>query len=106
QGKNRNNPKLTTAFTWSDDHKMFVSADYEDIQAGKQNAKDEYKRKEAERLAKEVLPPPTASKHNELVSAIMQKTSVSEPTARRRITDMQGWGIIKKHNDNHYRYEM
>ncbi len=106
QGKNRNNPKLTTAFTWSDDNKMFISADYEDLQFNKQTAKDGMKRQEADRLAKEIISPPNALKYGEFVSAIMQKTSVSEPTARRKIKDMDGWGIINKSNDNFYRYEI
>jgi len=105
-GKNRNNGKLTTAYRWSDEDKMFVSIDYEDMAAGKKTKKDEGARRDAEVLAKVLLPPPTALRRVDLIEAMMQKTSQSEPTAARKIKDMTLWGIIKKNEDGYYRFNM
>ncbi|MCW3118662.1 MAG: hypothetical protein JWM28_2744 [Chitinophagaceae bacterium] len=103
QGKNRNNPKLTTAFKWSDEHKMFLSVDYEEMIIDKKAAQESAKRTEAESLAKRVLPPPAALKNTELVSVIMQVTDCSIATADRKIKELRGWNIITKHDDNRYR---
>ena len=103
QGKNRNNPKLTTAYVWSDNHKMFISADYEDLVAGKQSGKDQAGRSQEEALAKSVLPGQVSLRHTDLVNAIMQKTSKSEWTAIRQVRNLEGWGIVKKYEDGCYR---
>jgi hypothetical protein len=106
QGKNRNNPKLTTAYRWSDNERMFISVDYGDLMAGRQTSKDQAGRIQAEALARVLLPPPTSLKHADFVNAIMQKTSQSEPTAKRKIKDMTGWGIARKYEDGFYRLNL
>lgn len=103
-GKNRNNPKLTTAFVWSDTNMMFITADYEDVQASKQDVKDKAKRNQAELLAKKLLPPPTTSlTYTELSEAIADANSLSLATANRRVKEWTAWGIVKKHGDDRYR---
>lgn len=102
-GKNRNNPKLTTAFQWSDSQMMFVSADYDDLIVGKQTARDGAKRAEAMALAKVILPPPASMRRTDFVEAVMDKTSQTKASADRKIKDMLGWGIVKKHDDGLYR---
>jgi Bifunctional DNA primase/polymerase, N-terminal. len=102
-GKNRNNPKLTTAFRWSDQHKMFMSADFDDVQENKLRKRQDNKRDELVGMAREVLPAPTAMKHDELSTVIQEKYEVSEKTARRRIKDMVDMTVIKSHDDNRYR---
>jgi hypothetical protein len=54
-------------------------------------------------LAKEVLPPPTAMKHDELKTVIEERYEVSDKTARRRIAEMTEMTVIKKHEDSCYR---
>lgn len=98
-GKNRNNPKLTTAFVWSDIHMMFISADYEDARASKQEIKDSTKRNQNELLAKKLLPPPTSMTYTQLGEAIASATSKSIPTANRIIKDWKAWGIVVAHGD-------
>lgn len=102
-GKNRNNPKLTAGYRWSDEHKMFVSADIDGLTTDIQANKDVAKRNEAERLARKILPPPASLTFTELVEKIMKKISMSKSTAKRRLEDWEGWGIIKKHDDDLYR---
>lgn len=105
-GKNRNNPKLTAGYKWSDESHMFVSADIDcitdDPKAKKQYAIKQHSIKDAS----EIIPPPEALQHNVLIKRIMQKLSCSEPTAKRRLTDWLGWDIIKKHDDGFYRYKI
>ena len=68
--------------------------------------KDDAARKGAEILAKVLLAPPSSLRRVDLIEAVMQKTSQSEPTAARKIKDWIGWGIIKKHADGYYRFNM
>ena len=103
QGKNRNNPKLTTAYRWSDETKMFISADYQDLAAGKKTAKNTAKRAQAETLAKQLLPTQISLRNVDLIDAIMNKTSQSESTAVRVIREMLAWEIITKGEDGYYR---
>jgi hypothetical protein len=102
-GKNRNNPKLTTAFVWSDTNMMFITADYEDAQASKQEVKDKAKRNQAELLAKKLLPAPTSLTYTELSEAIADANSLSLATANRRVKEWATWKIITKHVDDRYR---
>lgn len=102
-GKNRNNPKLTTAFKWSDEQGMFISADYDDLIIGGTEAAANGKRVQSEALARSVLPVQTSLRHVELVNAIMQTTEQSEITAKRKIKDMEKLGIIQKFEDGLYR---
>ncbi|KIC89995.1 ATP-binding protein [Flavihumibacter sp. ZG627] len=101
-GKNRNNPKLSTAFTWSENFKMFITADLDQIKEAKQNAKDTLKRDQALKLAQQVIPAPNSMTYTELKSAIMRKTSKGDSTARKSIQDWDGWGIIHKRPDDRY----
>ncbi|MCG7858242.1 ATP-binding protein [Flavihumibacter sediminis] len=101
-GKNRNNPKLSTAFTWSENSKMFITADLDQIKEAKQNAKDTLKRDQAQKLAQQVIPAPNSMTYTELKSAIMRKTSKGDSTARKVIQDWDGWGIIHKRPDDRY----
>jgi len=102
-GKNRNNPKLTTAFRWSDQHRMFVSADYEDAIASKSDALDQKRRLNSKALASTVLTGQKAMKHAELVDAIMDKSSCKESSAKTRIREMTAWGYVEKGQDERYR---
>lgn len=102
-GKNRNNPKLTTAYAWSEDSKMFVSADYDEVKGTKVKHKEENAKVKLLNMAKEVLPPPTAMRSTDLKEAIMGKYDVSEKTAKNRIREMTDFTLIKKHDDELYR---
>lgn len=102
-GKNRNNPKLTTAYRWSEEAKMFVSADYNEVQINKLKRKGVSDRDKLVNIVKEILPAPNAMKHDELKTVIEEKYEVSDKTARRRITDMIEMTVIKKHDDGYYR---
>jgi hypothetical protein len=101
-GKNRNNPKLTTAYKWSDEQSMFVSANTESAPT-KQSKKDKLARVEAENLALKVLSPPTALRYTDLVDKIMQALNQTESTAKRARDNMLAWKIIKKFDDGLYR---
>jgi hypothetical protein len=102
-GKNRNNPKLTTAYRWSADQMMFVSADYDEVQSGNASGRDLYARRQSEELAADILPGQSSICHKDLVQAIMQRTAKSERTAKDRVADMCGWKIIEKGADGSYR---
>jgi hypothetical protein len=102
-GKNRNNPKLTTAYCWSDEHKMFVSVDYEDAVASKSTRQDEARRAQVETLAKSVLNGQTSLRHSDLVAAIMDKTSCKESSAKTKVREMKAWGYAIIGPDERYR---
>ncbi|WP_290706639.1 hypothetical protein [Flavihumibacter sp. CACIAM 22H1] len=101
-GKNRHNPKLSAGFRWSEMYGMFVSEDIDEVMATQKNVKDSGKRTAAEIMARVILNGQKALKYSELVREIMDKSSQSEPTAKRRVKDMEGWGIINK-VDDYYR---
>lgn len=102
-GKNRNNPKLTTAYRWSHEHMMFLSADYDEVQQAKERNKAEAKRGELIQIAKAVLPAPTAKRSETLKLAIQGHLETTESTAKRRFDDMRKENIIVKGADDHYR---
>lgn len=102
-GKNRNNAPISTAFTWSDNEKMFISADLDNVAVIKQNAKADRQKAELTELAKKVLAPPKSLGYNELVSVIEEKCGISKSTAKRKVADMLNESLIKKHPDEHYR---
>lgn len=102
-GKNRNNPKLTTAYCWSEEQKMFVSADYDEVQGSKLRRKEENARDKLVNMVKDILPPPTAMRSTDLKEAIMGKYDVSEKTAKNRIREMTEFTLIKKHDDEYFR---
>lgn len=102
-GKNRNNAPTSTAFTWSDEQKMFVTADLENVAVIKQNAKRDRIKSELADLVKKVLPPPKSLKYNDLVSVIEEKCGISKSTAKRKVADMVDDNLIKSHPDGHYR---
>lgn len=86
-GKNRNAPDtIATSFTWSDEHRMFVSCENPDPGA-------ERKADKAQKLAEALVSVPVAS--NDLMRAIMEKEGCSEPTAKRRIKNMRDAGLIE-----------
>lgn len=100
-GKNRNSSHVTAAFRWSDDHKMFISADPDQLSTTKPT--NGRKRMQAENLMLKVLAPPSAKTHTELIEAIMDVENVTESTAKRRIKDMVDYELIKNHSDALYR---
>jgi Predicted signal transduction protein containing a membrane domain, an EAL and a GGDEF domain len=102
-GKNRNNAPVSTAFTWSDNEKMFISADMDNVAAIKQNAKRDRIKSELSELVKKVLAPPKSLGYNDLVSAIEEKCGISKSTAKRKVADMVEKKLIIKHSDDHYR---
>lgn len=99
-GKNRNNMKITTAFTWSEDLKMFVTAEYDGFAASPGSAK---KQRELNDLAAAVLPAPTSMRYVDLVASIKKIQNCSDKTAKRRITDMMAAEIIETGDDGYYR---
>lgn len=104
QGKNRNNANITTAFTWSENELMFISANPEDIESGKNNKRySANKRASLELLSLKILPPPTSLQRAALEKAIKQHESCSDSTAQRRVTDMLAEGFVKKFDDGLYR---
>ena len=100
-GKNRNNTPITTAYRWSDDVRMFVSADADSVPTGK--AKDGAKKLKAENIAMKVLPAPLAKTRTDLEESIMEVTGQKESTADRLVKSMIEYGFIKKHDDGLYR---
>jgi hypothetical protein len=100
-GKNRNNAPITAAYRWSDDHKMFISADVDSISLTK--PKEGIKKIKNELLIKKVLPSLAAKTHTELIEAIMDENDVSESTAKRSIKEAIEFGFIKNYEDGLYR---
>lgn len=80
-----------------------VSVDADSISNARQSEKEQASRKRAEKIALEVFAPPTALLHKDAIYQIMKKTSKSESTAKRTLNDMEGWDIVKKHDDGYYR---
>lgn len=102
-GKNRNNPKLTTAFRWSAEHSMFMSVDFENVEKEKQDRKHHAKRGELLELARAVLAPPKSMKRVDLIGVICDFEDTSVETAKRRIKAMVELTLIKKGEDGNYR---
>lgn len=104
QGKNRNNPKLTTAFKWSEDLRMFASADYNEMLAGAASEKAEAKKQALKTLAEQILPGQTAIGYSAILSKLEEDGHVSsKETAKRRLSEMVKNGMIKKGADDLYR---
>lgn len=101
-GKNRNNAKITAAFAWSDEKKMFLTASY-DGGAGKVSPK---LAKEAKELAQDILPAPTSMRHNELKKAIMNRLDCADKTAKRKIQNMLTEEVIDQGDDGLYRMKI
>lgn len=99
-GKNRNNDKITAAFRWSDEQKMFVSVDPDSISVKPKNSS---KRTLAELLASKLLAPPKALSYTDFLNDVMQHQEASESTGKRLIKDMVDFEFIKKHDDGYYR---
>ena len=102
-GKNRNTGKVTQGIKWSDEKMMFISTDYQQLIEIKKSAKNDAKRNEAEKLAKQILPPPSAKIHKELYEAIMKAKSLEKRQAKTWVENLAGWGIINKQDDGYYR---
>lgn len=102
-GKNRNNPKLTTAYRWSDENRMFLSVEYEDAVASKSSAQDQKRRANSKALAASILAGQKALKHADFVGSIMDKSSCKESSAKTRIREMTSWGYVQKGEDDRYR---
>lgn len=102
-GKNRNAAHANSAFKWSDENRMFLSIDIDDVKNQKQEMKDQNKMIWTEDLAKKILMPPNSLKNGELVSAIMKEISKTESTAKRVLKDMTGWSFVEKSTDGFYR---
>jgi len=102
-GKNRNNSIASSAYSWSDENKMFVSIDVADIKTAKVGAKDLAKRNSTENLCKNYLCAGTSYAYTDLLKIIMQKTNKSKSTVKRMLDDSLLWGIIKKGTDGNYR---
>jgi hypothetical protein len=102
-GKNRNNPKLNSAFTWSDSKMMFISTDFESIEPKKQQAAENRKKENLSNLAKEILPFGKSFSNIELVNALITKQDISERTAQTRIKTFLANQLVEKGNDNFYR---
>lgn len=103
-GKSRNNPKLSTAFTWSDESRMFVSAEFEELAMGKATAKAELDRGKLEGLAKKVITASESLTHTELCNSIIEIVHCSEATAMRRIKKMKDEKILIVEPDGNYRF--
>lgn len=102
-GKNRNNGHATTAFRWSENDMMFISADVDAITADKSKKKEEAEKMKAELLAIKLLAPPKALKRTELEKAIMSAEDCADSTADRHVKKMLKYQIIIKHEDGYYR---
>jgi hypothetical protein len=102
-GKNRNSEPISAGMKWSDDQKMFVSIDLDQVAGEKQINRDYRKRQQAAGLIGEIMPAPNSLSYKDLVSAIMDRTSKKAPTAKKLITDLLGWKIVEKGNDGYYR---
>lgn len=98
-GKNRNHSHISGGFRWSDEQKMFISADVESIAEVLEQDKNERKRREAERISLKVLAPPAALSYTDLVAAIVESENCAEVTAKRRIKEMKNFNFIKTHTD-------
>lgn len=102
-GKNRNHAHVTGAYRWSDEAKMFVTADVDSIAEVREKAKSDRRRNEVERIYLKTIPPPKSKNYTELYSAVVEEEQCSEPTAKRRVREMVDFGFIKKYNDGLYR---
>lgn len=107
-GKNRNNPKLTSAYGWSDEKKMFVTADLDNVNDlnPKKKAAENYKKQGVQQLAMVVLAPPKSLRNVELIAAIMDYTKQSEPTANRKINEMLKYDFVTKDAAGIYRINL
>lgn len=106
QGKNRNNPKLTTAFKWSEELKMFASADYTEMLISGGLSKTNAKINEARYIAEKVLPAPNALNAGELEAAVMELVRVKETAAKDRIKIMKDNNIIVQLPDKRWRLKI
>lgn len=102
-GKNRNNSHATTAFAWSDDEMMFVSADVDEALLAKSKKGEAKQRARSERLVKEILPAPKALSRTALQEAIMEAEGIKIGAAKTQTTKMVEFKLIKKHEDGLYR---
>jgi hypothetical protein len=87
------------SFKYSKEQGYHVQVDSVDIDQEKVQ-KDRLKHLE---LAKKVFKPLVALQYKDAVSAIMKETSKGERTAKTMISNMSGWGYVKKFNDGFYR---
>jgi len=69
----------------------------------KEDQKAKKDRMKHEEIASAIFKPLVALTYQEAVSQIMQATSKGERTAKTMISNMKGWGYIKKHDDGRYR---
>ncbi len=104
-GKNRNNAPIQGGYKWSDEKKMFISVDIEQVSPqGKKDVRAAAKLAYNERIAKVVLAPPTALKNGELIKAIMKMEGNSKATAKRILDNLIDMDIISKSDDGYYRF--
>lgn len=101
-GKNRNNLKVTAAYGWSDEHRMFLSLDIDEVARRKIASSDVAKRYQAELLAESVLPPPLSLPHTKLLQKIQKQESISESTAKIRVKNMTEFKLIGKLENGFY----
>ncbi len=94
-GKVRNDYNLLeTYFTWDDEKKMFVGCDY--------TPKTKTKRIDYEQIFSDAFGSDMLLTYNQLCEKIMEATSVSLPTAKRRIKEgIELERIIKDVNGNY-----
>ncbi|MBX3241031.1 MAG: ATP-binding protein [Chitinophagaceae bacterium] len=105
-GKNRNNPKLTSAFKWSENKRMFLFADYDEMLVGKEIAKRDAKLRDLRSIAEGVIGPPKAFKYVDLIEELKMHAIVSSSTAKTRVKEMKEAGIIHLHDDGLYRLKI
>lgn len=104
-GKNRNNSTASSAYSWNDEDKMFVSVDLADIETEKAGAKDLAKRSRIEDLCRSCLNVGRSYGYTELLKMMMQSTNKSKSTVKRMLEDLFFWETIKKGTDGNYRLQ-
>lgn len=105
-GKNRNGADVTVGYQWSDEHRMFVSADIDGMTEQRAAAKKERRRSESRDLFTSLIPASGSIEYSRLVDAYGQGTGKSKPTAKRAIADALSQEIITKLDDGNYRIKI
>jgi len=90
-------------FQYSHEKGFHISVDSQSVVSAKQADKDLIGRRRAEKIASKIFAPPKSLSYTDAIVQIMKATSKSKATAKRYLEDMQGWEIVKKHDDSCYR---
>lgn len=101
-GKTRNSGEIKSAFQWSEDVKMFVSVDIENINDDKAIKKVDKKLNSYKNLVRQILPDTVTVSYTSLTESIMKTTGLEVATSKRRIAELVVHEFIIKNDDGTY----